>query len=73
MATNSMVSRLTATATGDRPAHHPLAAERSLSSISHAWSIVWYALWRMRNGRFHYFFVCPRRVVGRMAATNFFR
>ncbi len=34
-------------------ANHSTGAVRSLSSISHAWSIVWNALWRMRNGRFH--------------------
>jgi len=31
----------------------PTSADRSLSSISHAWSRVWKAEWRMRNGSVH--------------------
>lgn len=36
---------------------------RSLSSISQAWSIVWKALWRIRNGRFHDFMRLPAPVL----------
>ena len=33
--------------------HAPTSPERSLSSISQAWSMTWKALWRMRKGSVH--------------------
>lgn len=52
------------------PGHQPAGAVRSLSSISQAWSIVWNALWRMRNGRFHDRIRLPSPVLyARMVAT----
>ena len=40
-------------ASGLQPAAAPSSAVRSLSSISHAWSSVWKAEWRMRKGSVH--------------------
>ena len=56
------------------PTNHSAVAVRSLSSISQAWSIVWNALWRMRNGRFHERICLPSPALyARMVATYAFR